>query len=42
MDARELLSNPRFVALWVAIWAAMLLAVVNIYEKIGLFLQLGS
>lgn len=42
MEPRELFSNPRFVALWVGIWAAMLLAVVNIYEKIYLLSQLGD
>lgn len=42
MEARELLHNPRFVALWVGIWAAMLLALVNIYEKMYLLSQLGS
>jgi hypothetical protein len=42
MEARELLNNPRFVALWVGIWGAMLLAIVNVYEKISLLSQMGS
>jgi len=42
MEAKELLNNPKFVALWVGIWGALLLAVINIYEKISLLSQLGS
>ncbi|WP_016919546.1 hypothetical protein [Methylocystis parvus] len=42
MEAKELLNNPKFVALWIAIWVLMLLAVVNIYEKLSLLAQLGQ
>ncbi len=42
MEAKELLNNPKFVALWVGIWGALMLAVINIYEKISLLSQLGS
>ena len=42
MEARELLKNPRFVAIWVAIWAGMLLAIENILVKINLLMQLGD
>lgn len=41
-EARELFRNPRFVAIWVGIWASMLLAVVNIYEKLYLLTQFGD
>jgi hypothetical protein len=39
-EARELFGNPKFVALWVAIWFGLLLAVENIVTKIGLLMQL--
>lgn len=42
MEARELLSNPKFVAMWIAIWAGMLLAAENIVTKINLLMQLGQ
>ncbi len=42
MEARELLSNPKFVAIWIAIWAGLLLAVENILSKINLLIQLGQ
>ncbi len=42
MEAPELLKNPKFVALWVAIWAFMVLAVLNIITKINLFMQLTA
>lgn len=42
MEAKELLHNPKFVALWIAIWAGMVLALVNIYEKLSLLAQLGG
>lgn len=42
MEARELLSNPKFVAMWIAIWAGMLLAAENIVTKINLLIQLGQ
>lgn len=41
-EARELFRNPRFVAIWVAIWAGLLLAVENILTKISLLMQLGQ
>ncbi len=42
MDAKELLRNPKFVALWMGVWAGMLLAVENILTKISLLIQLGQ
>lgn len=42
MEARELLSNPKFVAMWIAIWTGMLLAAENIVTKINLLMQLGQ
>jgi hypothetical protein len=42
VEARELFRNPRFVALWVAIWAGLLLAVENILTKISLLMQLAQ
>lgn len=42
MEARELLSNPKFVAIWIAIWVGMLLAAENIVTKINLLIQLGQ
>ncbi len=39
-EARELLGNPKFVALWAAIWVGLLLAIENIVTKIGLLIQL--
>ncbi|MEK4033761.1 hypothetical protein WOC76_15195 [Methylocystis sp. IM3] len=42
MEARELFRNPRFVALWIGVWAGMLLAVENIATKISLLMQLGQ
>jgi hypothetical protein len=42
MEAKELFSNPKFVAMWVAIWACMLLAVENILTKASLLMQLGQ
>lgn len=41
MEARELLRNPKFVAIWIAIWAGTLLAIENIVTKISLLAQLG-
>jgi hypothetical protein len=38
----ELVKNPKFVALWVAIWAFMVLGVVNIITKINLLMQLTA
>lgn len=38
----ELLKNPKFVALWAAIWFGLLLAVVNIFIKINMLMQLGQ
>ena len=38
----ELAKNPKFIALWLAIWAGLLLAIVNIAAKISLFMQLSS
>ena len=40
MEARELFRNPRFVAVWIAIWAGMVLAVENIFTKASLLMQL--
>jgi hypothetical protein len=42
MEARELLRNPRFVAIWVGIWVCMLLAIENIIVKINLLMQMGD
>ncbi|MGJ0510602.1 MAG: hypothetical protein ACR652_26450 [Methylocystis sp.] len=42
MDEKELLKNPRFVAIWIAIWVGMLLAIENIITKINLLMQLGD
>lgn len=42
VDKTELLRNPKFVAIWIAIWAAMLLALENIITKIHLLMQLGD
>jgi hypothetical protein len=42
IEAKELLKNPRFVAIWVAIWVGMLLAMENIIVKINLLMQLGD
>jgi hypothetical protein len=42
MEAKELLRNPRFVAIWVAIWVGFLLAIENIIVKINLLMQLGD
>ncbi len=41
MEARDLFRNPRFVALWIGIWAGMLLAVENVVTKVNLLMQLG-
>ena len=41
-DMYELAKNPKFIGLWLAIWAGLLLAVVNIAAKINLFIQLSS
>lgn len=38
----ELVKNPKFVALWVAIWAFMALGAVNIIAKISLLMQLTA
>jgi len=35
-------KKPKFVALWVAIWAFMVLGVVNIITKINLLMQLTA
>jgi hypothetical protein len=42
MEAGELFRNPRFVALWIAIWAGLVLAAENIVSKINLLMQLGQ
>lgn len=42
MEAKELLRNPKFIALWIGVWAGMLLAVENIATKISLLMQLGQ
>lgn len=42
MEAKELLRNPKFIALWIGVWAGMLLAVENIATKITLLMQLGQ
>jgi hypothetical protein len=42
MEASELFKNPKFIALWVAIWAFMVLAFLNILTKINLFMQLTA
>lgn len=42
MEAKELLKNPRFVAIWIAIWVGMLLSIENIIVKINLLMQLGE
>jgi hypothetical protein len=42
MEARELFRNPKFVAMWVALWACMLLAVENVLTKASLLMQLGQ
>lgn len=39
-EAKELLRNPRFVALWVAIWGSLVLAIGNVFAKIGMLMQL--
>ena len=42
VEAKELVRNPRFVALWVAIWAGLLLAIANIATKISLLMSLAQ
>lgn len=42
VEAKELFRNPKFVALWVAIWAGLLLAIENILTKISLLMQLAQ
>lgn len=42
MEDKELLKNPKFVAIWVGIWVSMLLAIENIIVKINLLSQLGD
>jgi hypothetical protein len=42
MEAKELLRNPRFVAVWVGIWFCMVLAMENIVVKINLLMQMGD
>jgi hypothetical protein len=42
MEARELVRNPKFVAMWVALWACLLLAVENVLTKASLLMQLGQ
>jgi hypothetical protein len=42
MDDGDLLKNPKFIALWLAIWFFMVLAVLNIMTKINLFMQLTA
>jgi hypothetical protein len=41
-EAKELLRNPKFVAIWIAIWAGILLAITNLFTKISLLMQLGQ
>ncbi len=42
MEAKELFRNPKFVALWIGVWAGLLLAVENILTKINLLMQLAQ
>jgi len=42
MSDSELLKNPKFWAVWVAIWFGLLLAIENIITKINLLMQLGE
>jgi hypothetical protein len=42
VEAKELLRNPKFVALWIATWACLLLAIENIVTKINLLMSLGQ
>jgi hypothetical protein len=41
-QAKELFRDPKFVAIWIAIWAGLLLAIENVFTKIGLLMQLGQ
>jgi predicted cobalt transporter CbtA len=41
-EAKELFRNPKFVAVWIAIWAGLLLAIMNLFTKISLLMQLGQ
>ena len=41
-DMVDLVGNPRFVAVWIAIWVGFLLAMENIVTKIDLLMHLGS
>lgn len=40
-DMVDLVNNPRFVAVWIAIWVCLLLAMENIVTKANLLLELG-
>lgn len=42
IEAKELLRDPKFVSLWIATWACLLLAVANIASKISLLMSLGQ
>ncbi|WP_255679599.1 MULTISPECIES: hypothetical protein [unclassified Methylocystis] len=42
MSDQELIKNPKFWAVWVAIWLGLLLAIENIITKINLLMQLGE
>jgi len=39
-EARELFRNPKFVAIWIAIWGGLLLAVINILTKITMLMEM--